>query len=251
MSYTVKVSNLSPGTTEGNLKDFFSFCGTITSIHHDPITRSATIHFEKSSAAKTALMLNGGNLNDAHLEVTSDTVHVDDPEHHDTHHHSTSGPGIDQTDKPRAGIAAEYLANGYTLSDSILQRAIEVDNKHGISRRFLNYFQSLDAKLGSRVVGPDMTISGKVQEALTDAQAKAKEIDQQKGFSKTAESYYQQALSHPLGQKVFYTTTSKQVADIHEEARRIANHRAQATPTSTSSAPQPQPSATIGKDKLD
>lgn len=34
------------------------------------------------------------------------------------------------------------------------------------------------------------------------------------------------AITSPLGQKVkvFYTDTSKQVLDIHEEARRIADH---------------------------
>jgi len=37
--------------------------------------------------------------------------------------------------------------------------------------------------------------------------------------------YYSKAITSPLGQKVrdFYTNTSKQVMDIHEEARRIAS----------------------------
>ena len=37
--------------------------------------------------------------------------------------------------------------------------------------------------------------------------------------------YYSKAIASPLGQKVrdFYTSTSKQVIDIHEEARRIAS----------------------------
>lgn len=41
--------------------------------------------------------------------------------------------------------------------------------------------------------------------------------------------YYTKALATPLGQKVkqFYTVADKQVRDIHEEARRIAdNHKA-------------------------
>lgn len=39
--------------------------------------------------------------------------------------------------------------------------------------------------------------------------------------------YYSKALAHPLGQRVFafYTSTSKQVLDIHEEARRIAEQQ--------------------------
>ena len=38
--------------------------------------------------------------------------------------------------------------------------------------------------------------------------------------------YYLKAISSPLGQRVraFYTQSSKQVQDIHEEARRIADH---------------------------
>jgi hypothetical protein len=47
--------------------------------------------------------------------------------------------------------------------------------------------------------------------------------------------YYSKALESPFGQKVraFYTTTSKQVLDIHEEAKRIS---ASQTPTSPTTA---------------
>ncbi|KAF8583324.1 hypothetical protein K439DRAFT_1390595 [Ramaria rubella] len=233
-SYPVTVSNISPNTSETNLKDFFTFCGKIISIEHNPTAQTATIHFEKSSAAKTALMLNGGALDGAHLTVASETVHADAPDHHDEHR--TDGAPIDQSDKPRAGIAAEYLARGYTLSDSVLQRAIDIDTKQGISKRFVSYLQSLDSTLGSRVVGPEKTISGKVQETLGEAQSKAKEVDEQKGISKTASDYYTKALAHPLGQKVFafYTSTTKQVRDIHEEARRIADHHKNTSDGATS-----------------
>lgn len=39
----------------------------------------------------------------------------------------------------------------------------------------------------------------------------------------TGLQYYTRAISSPFGQKVFqfYTTTSKQVLDIHEEAKRL------------------------------
>lgn len=44
-----------------------------------------------------------------------------------------------------------------------------------------------------------------------------------------SKQYYSKAISSPFGQKVFsfYTSTTKQVRDIHEEARRIAGqHKA-------------------------
>jgi len=221
--YPVKVSNISPTTAEQNLKDFFTFCGHITSIDYNDKEHTATVAFEKSSAAKTALMLNGGTLDGAHLTVTSESVNPEEPDHHEEKGVAPH-PHIEQTDKPRAGIAAEYLAHGYALSDNVLQRAIEIDNKQGISKRFMSYFTAIDKSLGSRIAGPDQTVTGKVQEVLSGAQAKAKEVDQQQGISKIAESYYTKALQHPLGMKVrsFYTSTAKQVTDINEEAKRIA-----------------------------
>ncbi|CCM06912.1 uncharacterized protein FIBRA_09224 [Fibroporia radiculosa] len=226
-TYAIQVSGLSPSTTETQLSEFFSFCGKISSIDHSPSTQSATIHFEKPSAAKTALMLNGGNLDGANLTVISEKEHPDEvpsSPHHDG--------GFDQSDKPRAGIAAEYLARGYVLSDHVLQHAIELDKKHGISSRFLNYMQSLDTTLGEKALGPQKTLSSKVQETLATATQQARTIDAQKGYSKQATDYYSRAVVSPWGQKVmsFYTTTSKQALDIHEEARRIATvhkqHRA-------------------------
>ncbi|KAG5639593.1 hypothetical protein H0H81_010795 [Sphagnurus paluster] len=250
-THSVNVSGIAPSTTKETLHDFFtyvigilrkvspnqwSFCRDNISQSNDRIDQielqesasEAVIHFEKSSAAKTALMLNGGTLDGATLTVTSEIPHQDDEAAREGH--------PDQSDKPRAGIAAEYLARGYVLSDHILQRAIEIDHKQGISKRFLNYFQTLDTSIGARALGPDQTISGKLHSSVSAATQQAKAVDEQKGISKMANDsstdppgasftkYYAKAITSPLGQKVraFYTSTSKQVQDIHEEARRIA-----------------------------
>ncbi|KAJ1303219.1 hypothetical protein OPQ81_011418 [Rhizoctonia solani] len=257
-THSVHVTNLAETTTEKNLSDFFTFCGKIASIDFDSKTHSATIHFESPNAARTAVMLNGGNLDGSAITVTSEVEHEDLP--HEEHHDETKP--IDQTDKPRAAIAAEYLAKGYTLSDNILQKAIEMDKKQGISQRFLNYLRSLDKTLGEKLFGhkepanvtePDKdkeaagetsagvarhpTVSGKAQETVAVIRERAMAMDEQKGYSKQASSYYERAINSPLGQKVFafYTSTSKQVLDIHEEAKRIAAETKQsATPESPS-----------------
>jgi len=234
--YTVKVSGLAPTTTEKELHDFFTFCGTITTIDLLKDTKSAEVHFEKSSAAKTALMLNGGTLDGATLTVTSEVEHHDGP----TNDNATP----DQSDKPRAAIAAEYLARGYVLGDHVLQRAIDLDNKNGISQRFLTYFKSFDQQAGSRALGPEKTISGKVQETVAQATAQAKAIDEQRGITQSFTEYLKTALATPTGQKVqaFYTSTSKQVLDIHEEAKRIAElHK---TNQASAAAPVPAPATT-------
>ncbi|THH15328.1 hypothetical protein EUX98_g9483 [Antrodiella citrinella] len=229
-------------TTEQNLVDFFTFCGKISSVKYDDAEHSAIVHFEKPQAAKTALMLNGGTLDGAHLSVTSETTHPDHDGSADNDHEH-----LDQTDKPRAGIAAEYLARGYKLSDHILERAIALDNEKGISQKFLAYIQSMDTTLGEKALGKDKTISGKVQEALGQATAQARSLDEVKGVSKSAGDYYSKALASPLGQSVFsfYTTTSKQILDIHEEARRIADtHKAAAAHAAAAGEKRETPAST-------
>jgi len=222
MSFAVQVSNIAEVSNEKTVHDFFSFCGTISKIDFDETTlpKKATIYFERVSAAKTALMLNGGALDGSNLIVTSeevhaDTVHADEP--------VASGSGehhIHQEDKPRSGIAAEYLAKGYVLSDGILQKAIEMDKRHGISDHFLSYIQSIDQAVGSKLGGPEPTLSEKAINT-------AKSIDQKQHITVRANTYYEKAIASPFGQKVFafYSSTSKQVFDIHEEARRIADEQ--------------------------
>ncbi|KAM6494121.1 hypothetical protein JOM56_010482 [Amanita muscaria] len=235
-AYSVTVTGIAPSTTDEKLHDFFSFCGRITSI--DRKDDSATITYEKPSAAKTALMLSGGALDGNNVHVEGNNLPHDEKEEGQYPKDTKEVPHIDQHDKPRAGIAAEYLASGYSLGDDIIRRLIDVDAQQGISKRFLSYMQHLDTTVGARALGPDQTLSAKLQATVQSATEQARAIDQQKGFSKIANNYYESALSSPLGQKVklFYTTTSKQVKDIHDEARRITDQQKQSK-TATSQEP--------------
>lgn len=119
---------------------------------------------------------------------------------------------ISQEDKPRSRIVAEYLAHGYVISDTAIQRAIALDNKHGVSNRFTNALAQFDAKYKA-----------------TD---RAKGLDQSYGITDKAtagwkgiNSYFEKAMGTPTGQKLasFYTQSDKQVRDIHAEARRLAD----------------------------
>ncbi len=58
--YTIHVVGLAPETTEEKLHDFFSFCGKLVSVQKSGST--ADITFEKLSAMRTSLMLNGGTV---------------------------------------------------------------------------------------------------------------------------------------------------------------------------------------------
>merc|ERR1711939_715790 len=77
MSTTVHVKGISHETTEKGVKDFFSFCGKINSISVTPESdapdaqKSATVTFEKETAAKTALLLDNTQLGKSQVHVST------------------------------------------------------------------------------------------------------------------------------------------------------------------------------------
>ncbi|KAE8390765.1 hypothetical protein BDV23DRAFT_154308 [Aspergillus alliaceus] len=221
---TVHVSGIAPTTTEKEVQDFFSFCGKITFISVTPISgepdapKSATVTFEKEAAAKTALLLD-------QTQLGSSAVHVQAAQTLDDiagSHAAAAGEAkdensheIDQEDKPKSRIVAEYLAHGYVLSDNAIQKAISLDQKHGFSSRFTSALSNFDQKYHA-----------------TD---RARGIDESYKISDKAasgwrglHSYFEKALGTPSGRKLrdFYSQTDKQVRDIHAEARRLADLKA-------------------------
>lgn len=123
---------------------------------------------------------------------------------------------ITQEEKPRSRILAEYLAHGYVVADAGLKKAIDLDEQHGVSSRFLATLNNLDKKYHA-----------------TD---RAKTADQSYGITQRASgllsglgSYFEKATNTPTGRKLvqFYTTGQRQVEDIHNEARRLAELKKQ------------------------
>lgn len=222
MSTVVNVKGISASTPEKEIRDFFSFCGKIASLELHPDgtqgsngTQSATVTFEKETAAKTALLLDNTQLGPSQVQVTSasststgTTSSTSKSEQHD----GSADHDVAQEDKPRSRIFAEYLAHGYVISDKVIERGLALDQQHGISARFTNALKNFDEKYKA-----------------TD---KTKNIDQQYAISTKANnawaglnSYFEKATSTPTGQKLrdFYVQTSKQVLDVHNEARHLAN----------------------------
>jgi hypothetical protein len=119
---------------------------------------------------------------------------------------------IPQEEKPRARIVAEYLAHGYVISDKAIERALALDQQHGVSSRFMGALNNFDQKF-------------KVSE-------RAGQMDQNYGVSNRAQqgylglsSYFEKALSTPTGQRLrgFYEQGQKQVMDVHNEAKHLAS----------------------------
>ncbi|KAH9890209.1 hypothetical protein F4778DRAFT_752974 [Xylariomycetidae sp. FL2044] len=213
-SHTVLIKNISAETSEKEIKEFFSFCGKITELKVTPgegSSKDASVTFEKETAAKTAQLLNNTQLGPSQISVTPADGKADDGAPH-TSNVDRDTDDITQEEKPRSRILAEYLAHGYVVGDAALKRAIDLDQKHGVTNRFVNTLTNLDQKYHA-----------------TD---RAKATDQSYGITNRANSlfsgissYFEKATSSPTGQKLvkFYTDGSRQVQDIHAEARRLAN----------------------------
>ncbi|KAL3956246.1 hypothetical protein ACCO45_009092 [Purpureocillium lilacinum] len=193
---TVNVKNIASSTSDKEVKDFFSFCGKIADFKVTAAgeTKDAEVTFEKETAMKTALLLNNTQLGPNHITVASASGdNIDDGSHY-TKNADRDSDELTQEEKPRARILAEYLAHGYVVGDAAIERAIDLDTKHGVSNRF-----ATDQSYG---------ISNRANSLLT-------------GIS----SYFEKASNTPTGKKLvkFYTDGSRQVQDIHNEARRLAD----------------------------
>ncbi|KAG6002574.1 hypothetical protein E4U21_002957 [Claviceps maximensis] len=216
---TVYVKNIASATSDDEVKNFFSFCGKIADfkLTADGETKSADVTFEKETAMKTALLLNNTQLGPNHITVTSaNGSTTDDDGSHYAKNDERDSDAITQEEKPRTRILAEYLAHGYVVGDVAIERAIELDTKHNVSNRFLNTIQNMDQKYHA-----------------TD---RAKATDESYGITQRANSfltgissYFEKASNHPTGKKIakFYTESSRQVQDIHAEARRLADLKKQ------------------------
>merc|ERR1711939_467481 len=99
-----------------------------------------------------------------------------------------------------------------SLSDNVINRAITVDKEHGFSSRFTTALSSFDQKY--------------------KASDKAKSVDTKYGVTDKAmsawgglNSYFEKAMNTPTGQRVrqYYVQGDKQVRDVHNEARRLAD----------------------------
>ncbi|KAH9872061.1 hypothetical protein J1614_006322 [Plenodomus biglobosus] len=219
MAATVNVENISIKTSEDEIRSFFSFCGKIQSLSVKPTandTQSASVTFEKTAAAKTALLLDNTQLGPNSVQVTS-AKSLDDiagekaasaEEAKDGDHH------IEQEQKPRARIFAEYLAHGYVISDKAIESALAVDKQNGYSAKFMNVLNNFDQK--------------------TQATQKAQAVDQKLGVTNKAyaafnslTTYFDKAANTPTGQKLraFYDQGNKTVMDVHQEARHLADQK--------------------------
>jgi hypothetical protein len=191
--------------------------GKISNISVTPTdndSQAASVTFEKTAAAKTALLLDNTQLgpNSVHVSSAKSLDEVAGEKAASAEEAKDGDDNLEQEEKPRARIIAEYLAHGYTISDKAIERALAIDQQHGLSTKFTTALQNFDSRF--------------------QATQKAQAVDTKLGVTEKVTagwrglySYFDKAAGTPTGQKLrqFYETGNKTVLDVHNEARHLAD----------------------------
>jgi len=149
----VFVENLSPEVKTATLDSFFSLCGPIESISLRPKpkaedgTLEATVFFESSTAADTAVLLTNAMLLDRTITITYYTG--------DKEAEGQPAEGAKDSAADGSSVWASILAAGFKFSDDVQAfsegvsaRAAEVDAKYNVSKGFEDTVDKIDQTLG-------------------------------------------------------------------------------------------------------
>lgn len=243
---SVIVKNIDASTTADKVSEFFSFCGKVTYVSLSPATddsktQVAKVTFQKPAAVSTALLLTDSELDGKKVAIERDPAAEASAESEAAAGAYANTPDdIEQEEKPRSAIIAEYLAHGYILGDKVVARGLEFDNQHGISSRFTQFLKDLDSKYH---------VSDKAQAADKAYGVSDRAREGHSAFRR----YMDDALATKTGSRIrsYYTEIVRNATDVHNEARRLANlHSGTNYGSSTSdAAPTTATSTTVLTDK--
>ncbi|KAF3987991.1 hypothetical protein FT663_04218 [Candidozyma haemuli var. vulneris] len=242
---SVTVSHVSKSVAAPKLKEFFAFCGVIRSVDELGADENGynkyRVNFESEKALSTALLLNDAELDSVPIVVKEESLpsydDLPDKQEGAGDHKIQSSSSekadaatitgdsdyddISQEEKPKSAILAQLLASGYSLSDDLINRAVKFDNEKGYTTKFKSFLTDLDQKyVGSQEPGSHANRGlNKAQEQFNTLHSSF----QGSSYQQKLQYYFDKASSHPFGAKVheFYKQISKEVQDVHREAKRL------------------------------
>ncbi|KAK4516042.1 uncharacterized protein ATC70_011003 [Mucor velutinosus] len=263
-SQLVLVKNISLETQEATIKDFFSFCGIIAAFEmkkdfQDEKHQIALIMFEKDSAAKTATLLSQAVVDDSPIEVEPyfkqvlTAENITTPVVSNAQQQQQQQP---QESKSVSHVMAELLASGYVLTESVVNKGAEFDEKHGVSTRVNGYLTKMGLSLtqlnqkfhsSSTLKEKSVPVAAVPADNAVDSSATAANTTTNTTTTTTtttttaaspASSRMQNLMNSRASLKVqgFASRVAGKVSTVHEEAKRIAAEKkrdAAATATST------------------
>ncbi|KAF8118532.1 hypothetical protein N665_0004s0017 [Sinapis alba] len=178
---TVKVSNVSVGATERELKEFFSFSGEIVYLEmqgeNEGGSKLAYVTFKDLQGAETAVLLTGATIVDSSVTVTMSPDYQLPPDA------LTSIESLKESDKlssspPKEDVSVfrkaedvvrNMISKGYILGKDAIAKAKSLDEKHQLTSTASAKVTSLNKKIG---------FTEKISTGTTVVSGKVKEVDQ-------------------------------------------------------------------------
>ncbi|XP_020261035.1 binding partner of ACD11 1-like isoform X1 [Asparagus officinalis] len=183
---TVKVSNVSLGATEQDIKEFFSFSGDIEYVEMqsgDEWSQIAFVTFKDSQGAETAILLSGATIVDLSVIITPAPEYVLPP----TAIVASVDKDVNPTGHPESAVqkaedvVTSMLAKGFILGKDAVGKAKAFDEKHQFTSTASAKVASLDKKIG---------LSEKVTMGTSAVSEKVKEMDQKFQVSEKTKSAF-------------------------------------------------------------
>ncbi|KAL9387383.1 hypothetical protein Peur_020507 [Populus x canadensis] len=170
---TVKVSNVSLGASEQDLKEFFSFSGDIEYVEmksENEQSQIAYVSFKDSQGADTAVLLSGATIVDLPVTVTLDADYQLPPAALAALVATENKAPSDESALHKAeDVVTGMLAKGFILGKDAINKAKSFDEKHQLTSTASAKVASLDKKIG---------LTEKISASTTVVGDKVREVDQ-------------------------------------------------------------------------
>lgn len=183
---TIKVSNVSLGAYEQDIKEFFSFSGDIEYVEvqsDTERTQIAYVTFKDPQGAETAVLLSGATIVDSVVTITLAPDYQLPP--------AASAPPLVEENKTPGGsesalrkaedVVSSMLAKGFILGKDAVNKAKSFDDKHQLTSTATAKVVTFDRKLG---------LSEKIIIGTSAVNDKVREVDQKFQVSEKTKSAF-------------------------------------------------------------
>lgn len=183
---TIKVSNVSLGAYEQDIKEFFSFSGDIEYVEvqsDTERTQIAYVTFKDPQGAETAVLLSGATIVDSVVTITLAPDYQLPP--------AASAPPLVEENKTPGGsesalrkaedVVSSMLAKGFILGKDAVNKAKSFDDKHQLTSTATAKVVTFDRKLG---------LSEKISMGTSAVNDKVREVDQKFQVSEKTKSAF-------------------------------------------------------------
>ncbi|XP_021281837.1 binding partner of ACD11 1 [Herrania umbratica] len=182
---SVKVSNVSLGASEQDIKEFFSFSGEIEHVEMqsgNERSQIAYVTFKDSQGAETAVLLSGATIVDQ--SVTIDLAPDYKPPATASAPPATENKSAVQAEsavQKAEDVVSSMLARGFILGKDAVNKAKAFDEKHQFTSTATAKVASLDQKIG---------LTEKISAGTTMVNDKVREMDQKFQVSEKTKSAF-------------------------------------------------------------